>query len=111
MPIQNLPAVFLLSAAVAAAGDLRIENSIILTSEGDYHWSQSRPAVIPGHPFRVVVTIQEIEKRGSHGYRDIYFVETTDGAKTWSAPKQITALDRRRDRAACRHWSRHQDRR
>ena len=60
-----------------AAADFRIENSTVLTSTGAYHWSQSRPAVIPG---KVIVTTQEIEKRGSHGYRDIYLTETTDGA-------------------------------
>jgi hypothetical protein len=76
-----------------SAADFRIENSTVLTSDGAYHWSQSRPAVIPG---KVIVTSQEIEKRGSHGYRDIYLTETTDGAKTWSAPKRIDALNRRR---------------
>jgi hypothetical protein len=75
------------------AADFRIENSTVLTSEGAYHWSQSRPAVIPG---KVIVTSQAVEKRGSHGYRDIYLTETTDGAKTWSAPKRIDALNRRR---------------
>lgn len=76
--------------------DLRIENGTVLTSQGAYHWSQSRPAVIPGNPARVIVATQEIEKRGSHGYRDIYSTETTDGAKTWSAPKRIDALNRKR---------------
>lgn len=28
--------------------DFRIENSTVLTSEGAYHWSQSRPALLPG---------------------------------------------------------------
>lgn len=75
------------------AADYRIENSTVLTSSGEYHWSQSRPAVMPD---KVIVTTQEIEKRGSHGYRDIYLTETTDGAKTWSAPKRIDVLNRRR---------------
>lgn len=80
-----------------AAPAFRIEHSVVLTSTGDYHWSQSRPAVIPGQPARVVVTTQEIERLGSHGYRDIYFTETSDGAKSWSAPQRIDALNRRRD--------------
>jgi len=78
------------------AADFRIEHSTVLTSSGDYHWAQSRPAVIPGNPLRVVVTTQEIEKRGSHGYRNIFFTATTDGAKTWSAPQPIEALERKR---------------
>jgi hypothetical protein len=80
-----------------AESPFRIENSTILTSEGAYHWSQSRPAVIPGNPARVIVTTQEIEKRGSHGYRDLFITETTDGAKTWSAPMRIESLRRKRD--------------
>ncbi len=84
----------LLAAGSLVAADFRIENGTVLTSSGPYHWSQSRPAVLPGG--RVIVTTQEIEKRGSHGYRDIYFTETTDSAKTWSAPKRIDALNRKR---------------
>jgi len=65
-----------------------------LTSAGEYNWSQSRAAVIPGDPPRVIVTTQEIERRGSHGYRDLYYTETTDGANTWSAPRRIESLAR-----------------
>lgn len=77
----------------ALAEDFRIENSTVLTSSGAYHWSQSRPAILPG---KVIVTTQEIEKRGSHGYRDIYLTESTDGAQTWSKPVRIDALKRQR---------------
>ncbi|GEP44531.1 exo-alpha-sialidase [Brevifollis gellanilyticus] len=84
-------------SGVLHAADFRIKNSTVLTSEGAYHWSQSRPAVIPGNPARVIVTTQEIEKRGSHGYRDIYMTETTNGAKTWSKPQRIDALLRKRN--------------
>jgi hypothetical protein len=82
----------ILCGALSAA-DFQIENSTVLTSAGAYHWSQSRPAILPG---KVIVTTQEIEKRGSHGYRDIYLTESTDDAKTWSTPKRIDALNRRR---------------
>ncbi len=87
-------ATLLFVAAPLCAADFRVENSTVLTSSGAYHRAQSRPAVIP--PGKVIVTTQEIEKRGSHGYRDIYITETTDGAKTWSAPKRIAALNRKR---------------
>lgn len=81
---------------VLHAADFHIENSTVLTSQGAYHWSQSRAAVIPGNPARVIVTTQEIEKRGSHGYRDLFVTETTDGGKTWSAPQCIEPLKRKR---------------
>jgi hypothetical protein len=92
----------LLAACIAApfcsAQDaaFRIEHSTVLTSVGEFHWSQSRPALIPGNPARVVVTTQQNEKLGSHGYRDVFLTGSSDGAKTWSAPKRIDALARKR---------------
>jgi hypothetical protein len=75
------------------AAEYRIENSVLLTSRGAYHWSQSRPAVVGN---KVVITTQQIEKRGSHGYRDIFITETTNGGKTWSEPTRIPSLERKR---------------
>lgn len=72
----------------------RLEQSTVQTSAGEHQWSQSRAALIPGSPARVIVTTQQNEKRGSHGYRDVFFTETTDGAKTWSMPKRIDVLAR-----------------
>ncbi len=87
----------LLAAALsAAAADFRIEHSTVLTSSGPYYWAQSRAAVIPGNPARVIVTTQQIEKQGAHGYRDVFVTETTDGGKTWSAPHEIVSLRRAR---------------
>ena len=74
----------------------RIEQSVVLTSGPDLHYSQSRAALIPGSPPRVLVTTQEIEKSGSHGYRDFYSVETTDNGRTWSSPVPIESLRRTR---------------
>jgi hypothetical protein len=88
-------ALTLLSVSLQAA-DYRIENSTVLTSESAYLWSQSRPAIIPGDPLRVIVTSQEIEKHGSHGYRDLFLTETSDGARTWSSPMRIESLQRAR---------------
>jgi hypothetical protein len=84
---------FILTTSSLYADDFRIENSTVLTSAGAFHWAQSRAAALPD---RVIVITQEIEKGGSHGYRDIYFTETTDGARTWSRPQRIAALGRRR---------------
>ncbi len=86
---------FLAACLSASAADFHTENSTVLTSAGAYHWAQSRAAVIPGNPARVIVTTQEFEKQGSHGYRDIYSLETTDGAKTWSTPQRIESLGRK----------------
>ncbi len=73
-----------------------IERSVILTSPPDLHFAQSRAALIPGMPSRVLLTTQQIEKVGSHGYRDVFTVETRDGAKTWSELRRIESLTRRR---------------
>src|SRR6185369_16737649 len=68
----------------------------ILTSPPDLHVAQSRAALIPGSPPRVLLTTQQIEKVGSHGYRDVFTVETGDGGKTWSDLRRIESLTRRR---------------
>ena len=94
--MRSLHLILLALCSSLVAADYRIERSTVLTSTGDYHWSQSRAALIPGDPARVIVTTQEIEKRGSHGYRDIFYTETTDNAKTWSAPKRVDNLGRKR---------------
>jgi hypothetical protein len=96
--MKHLILSLLLAATFASAAEpaFRIENSTVLTSTGDYHWSQSRAALIPGDRPRVIITTQESEKRGSHGYRDIYVTETTDGARTWSTPKRVENLARAR---------------
>ena len=78
------------------AGAFRIEHSVILTSPPDRHFAQSRPALVPGSPPRVLVTTQQIDKQGSHGYRDVFVVETRDGGATWSPPGRIETLRRRR---------------
>lgn len=83
-----------LALCTAAEPAFRIERSTILTSQGDYHWAQSRGAVIPSTPNCVIVMTQEIDKRGSHGYRDIFVTETTDGGRSWTAPARIDSLRR-----------------
>jgi len=73
-----------------------IERSVILTSPGDLNFAQSRAALIPGMPSRVLLTTQQIEKVGSHGYRDVFTVETSDNAATWSDLRRIESLTRRK---------------
>lgn len=94
--MRTLACCCVLAFSFVSGEDFRIENSTVLISEGDYHWSQSRAAVVPGDPARVIITTQQIEKNGSHGYRDLFVTETVDGAKTWSRPRRIDALARRR---------------
>jgi hypothetical protein len=88
--------VLVVVAGSVAADDFHIERSVILTSSGVLHFSQSRAALVPGSPSRVVVTTQQIERQGSHGYRDVFQVETTDGGTTWWEPREIESLRRRR---------------
>lgn len=93
------------SSADAAAGEparaqtrqpFRIEQRVILISPKDLHFAQSRAALVPGDPPRVLLTTQQIEKVGSHGYRDVLTVETSDGGRTWSPLQSIESLKRKR---------------
>jgi hypothetical protein len=74
----------------------RIEVSTLVTGQGKNLFTQSRPALIPGDPARVIVTTQATDPTGAHGYSDMFTVETSDNGKTWSAPKRIESLTRRR---------------
>jgi hypothetical protein len=84
------------SQCLVAAPALRIENATILTSSPNIHWAQSRAALIPGAQPRVLLTAQQTEKSGAHGYRDLYMAETTDLGKTWTTPTAIESLRRKR---------------
>lgn len=51
---------------------------------------------MPGNLARVIVTTQETDPTGAHGYKDMFSIETADPGRTWSAPKRIESLMRRR---------------
>ncbi len=88
----------LLPASIACAADAayRIEVSTVLTGRGKQLYTQSRAAIIPGNPARVILTTQETDPTGAHGYKDMFMVETLDLGRTWSAPSRIDSLRRTR---------------
>lgn len=88
-------ALFLVAVAASAAEPYTIERFVAQVGPEKYYWMQSRPAVMPtpAGP-RVVIVSQEIEKEGSHGFHDLYEVETNDLGKTWSEAKRIASLSR-----------------
>ena len=85
---------FITATAVATAADFRIEAGVIATSPREYYLTQSRGALIPGNPSRVIITTQETEKTGAHGYRDLFSLESTDAGRTWTPPVRIDHLRR-----------------
>ena len=88
----------LLPALTVGAADAayRIEVSTVLTGRGKQLYTQSRAAIIPGNPVRVILTTQETDPTGAHGYKDMFMVETLDLGRTWSAPAPIASLRRAR---------------
>lgn len=92
-------AVLLIGATASAterAPAFQIEVSTLLTGRGKQFYTQSRGALIPGDPVRVVVTTQETDPTGSHGYADLFTIETSDNGRTWSSPQRIESLRRTR---------------
>lgn len=85
-----------LQSVVAAGADCRIEVSTLLTGHGKEFYTQSRPALVPGDKPRVVVTTQQTDPTGAHGYSDLFTIETSDNGRTWSAPKRVESLRRKR---------------
>jgi hypothetical protein len=74
----------------------RIEPQTILTSGQDLLFTQSRTAIIPGNPLRALLTTQETERSGAHGYRDLFVAESDDLGRTWSTPAPVENLRRAR---------------
>jgi hypothetical protein len=98
-PPPSVAVVFLLVVSAMAAEpapSFQIELSTILTGRGKHFYTQSRAAVIPGSPARVIVTAQETDPTVTHGYRDMYMIETRDGGRVWTAPRRIDSLRRAR---------------
>jgi hypothetical protein len=84
----------LVSALLAEDPAYRIENSTILTSPAEHYFTQSRAALIPGNPVRVIMATQAMNKTGTHGYGDLYQLESSDGGLTWTQPSVIESLRR-----------------
>lgn len=78
----------------AADPEYRIERMTILTGPADALYFQSRAALIPENPPRVLVTTQEIDRRATHAFRDVFSIESTDGGTTWLKPERIDSLRR-----------------
>lgn len=74
----------------------RIEVSTLATGHGKQFYTQSRGALIPGEHPRVIVTTQLTDPIGSHGYSDMFSLESADNGRTWSEPKLIESLKRKR---------------
>jgi hypothetical protein len=82
------------SAGKGAEAPFRVERKVVLTSQPGSYFTQSRAALIPGTPPRMLITTQETEPEGAHGYRDVYQVESRDGGLTWGAVKTVESLRR-----------------
>lgn len=82
--------------AVADEPDLSfvLQRDVLLAGPKDSLYFQSRGAVIPGRPPRIIVTTQQTDRSGTHGYRDLFQIESTDHGRTWTAPVRIETLRR-----------------
>jgi hypothetical protein len=72
----------------------RLDRTTLLTSPADFFYFQSRGALIPGAPPKILVTTQATDPGGAHGYRDVFQIESTDLGKTWSSPARVDSLRR-----------------
>ncbi|MBL9091474.1 MAG: exo-alpha-sialidase [Planctomycetaceae bacterium] len=84
----------------AAEPALRTEVATIVQGPTErYYFAQARGGAVPDGGdagVRIVLTMQEIEKKGGHGFHDVYHVESRDLGRTWSAPAKIESLTRRK---------------
>jgi hypothetical protein len=84
-----------LTAPLARADErLRIDIQTVATGPQEYYFAQARGALVPGEKPRVLVTMQEIERVGSHGFHDWWQIESRDLGRTWSEPVRLESLRR-----------------
>ncbi|HRE79475.1 MAG TPA: hypothetical protein PLN52_00440 [Opitutaceae bacterium] len=84
-------------AAQAGATDVEFEVASpipILSGSESTYYSQTRGTPVPGTPGRFLLTTQDTDVRGTHGYRDLWMMESNDGVG-WGAPHRIPSLTRR----------------
>jgi len=85
------------ATSASAAEPYKIERIVAQTGPEKYYWMQSRAAVLPSEQGpRVMIVSQEIEKEGSHGFHDLWSIESRDLGKTWSKEKRIAELTRQK---------------
>lgn len=101
--LASLALVFLAGISLAPAASTppprpayRVEVETIVRGYDKHFYTQSRPALIPGNPARIILTAQETDPTTTHGYRDLYDLQSSDGGLTWSAPRRIDSLRRAR---------------
>jgi hypothetical protein len=84
-------------ATAVAAEPYRIERFTAATGDDTYYYTQARAAVIPDpRGTLVMIVAQETERVGSHGYRDLISIESTDLGKTWGESIRIESLRRKK---------------
>ncbi|MBL9091365.1 MAG: exo-alpha-sialidase [Planctomycetaceae bacterium] len=92
--VTILTAIAVTQFAGVQAGEpaFTIEQVKLFESSGDYEYSQCRGTAFPDG--RILLTAQEIERKGAHGYRDLFQFESCDAGQTWSKPRRMEPLRR-----------------
>ena len=92
----------LLTIIDAAQAETALIESIEVTSpivapDDDTYWMQARPGIIPardGSVPRTVITMQKIDRVGTHMYHGLEAIWSDDLGKTWTDPAEIEAVNR-----------------
>lgn len=79
-------------AAGAQVPEYTIEQATPFPGPEKYWFSQARGTMLADG--RLLITTQEIERTGSHGYHDVFQLTSADGGDSWSSPKRIKPLQR-----------------
>lgn len=79
-------------AARAQEPEYTIEQATLFPGPEKHWFSQARGTMLADG--KLLLTTQEIERTGSHGYHDVFQLTSTDGGASWSAPKLIKPLQR-----------------
>ena len=87
-----LAATFASSSVGAEEPAYTIEQVTLFAGPAEYWFSQARGTMLADG--KLLITTQEIERAGSHGYHDLFQITSADGGASWSRPKLIEPLRR-----------------
>lgn len=76
--------------------DFEIEHATIAEGDQEFSWSQARCVFVPGDRPKCLVLMQQRTNNHGHGYHDVYVTESEDLGATWSDPKAIPSLQRKK---------------
>ena len=75
---------------------IEVSAPVVAPDDGTY-WMQARPGIVPSRdaaPPKAVITLQKIDRAGTHMYHGLAAIWSADLGKTWTTPAELKPVER-----------------